>query len=213
MIDLFLKYKEFYFSGLLITLALSFLSVLAGTIIGLILSMMRLSSNKLFRFLATSYVEVIIGTPLIVQLFIALGLLAPFKLPLFLIAFIACGLNSGAYVCEIIRSGIQSVDKGQTEAGRSLGMSKRSVMNKIILPQALKNILPALCSEFVTVIKETSVAALMGTRDLYYAGNAVGASSYRTLHSLYVVAVIYFVVTFSLSKAIRILEMRLKQVD
>lgn len=213
MAELFFKYKDFYLNGLFVTLALSLGAVLVGSIIGFVLSMMRLSKSVILGFLATAYVELIRGTPLMVQMFIAFFSLSPFKVPMFIIAFIACALNSGAYVCEIIRSGIQSVDKGQAEAGRSLGMSKKSVMKKIILPQAIKNILPALCSEFVTVIKETSVAAMMGTKDLYYAGKAIGSSTYKHLDSLYIVGIMYFLVTFTLSKAIRVLERRLKQVD
>ena len=137
---------------------------------------MRLSKNKLLKFISTIYIEAIRGTPIIVQIsMVYFGTYALFGLDIdkFLSALIAVALNSAAYVAEIIRSGIQSIDKGQTEASRSLGVSQKDTMRHIILPQAIKNILPALGNEFVTLIKETSVASVIGTADLMYSSKIV----------------------------------------
>jgi len=127
----------------------------------------------------------------------------------FLAALIAVSLNSAAYVAEIIRSGIQSIDKGQIEAGRSLGLSEWQILRYIILPLAIRNILPALGNEFVTLIKETSVASTIGVADLMYTSKIVQSSSYQPFDPLVIVAVIYFIFTFSLSKFIGIFEKRL----
>ena len=131
----------------------------------------------------------------------------------FIAGIIAVSLNSGAYVAEIIRSGIQSIDKGQMEAGRSLGMTQSMTMKEIIMPQAVKNILPALCNEFITVIKETSIVSVIGVTDLMYNVNIVRGISFRPLEPLLIAAVIYFILTFGLSKAVNILEGKMKQSD
>ena len=131
----------------------------------------------------------------------------------FLAALIAVSLNSAAYVAEIIRSGIQSIDKGQWEASRSLGLSNRQTMRHIILPQAIKNILPALGNEFVTLIKETAVASTIGVADLMYASKIVQSTSYQAFNPLIIVAVIYFIITFTLSRLIGALERRLSRSD
>ena len=131
----------------------------------------------------------------------------------FIAALIAVSLNSAAYVAEIIRSGIQSVDKGQTEASRSLGMSSGQTMRHIILPQAVKNILPTFGNEFVTLIKETSVASTIGVADLMYASKIVQSSSFQPFIPLIIVAIIYFIFTFSLSQLIRKFERRLAHND
>jgi polar amino acid transport system substrate-binding protein len=128
----------------------------------------------------------------------------------FLAALIAVSLNSAAYVAEIIRSGIQSIDKGQTEASRSLGLSSSQTMRHIILPQAIKNILPALGNEFVTLIKETAVASTIGVADLMYASKIVQGGSFQPFNPLIIVAVIYFIFTFTLSQLIGLLERRLR---
>ena len=188
--------------------------------IGLVLAFFRLSKVKILNLISSAYVELIRGTPLLAQIMLVkFGLYdlitanTKISIPDIAIGIIAVSLNSGAYVCEIIRSGISSVDKGQMEAGRSLGMSKSMTMRLIVLPQAIKNILPALCNEFVTVIKETSIISYIGVTDLFYIANAVSAMTYKSFESMLAIAFIYFVITFTLSKLVRLLERRLSQSD
>lgn len=202
------------------TVGLSFVSVLLGILIGLVLAFFRLSKVKILNLISSAYVELIRGTPLLAQIMLVkFGLYdlitanTKISIPDIAIGIIAVSLNSGAYVCEIIRSGISSVDKGQMEAGRSLGMSKSMTMRLIVLPQAIKNILPALCNEFVTVIKETSIISYIGVTDLFYIANAVSAMTYKSFESMLAIAFIYFVITFTLSKLVRLLERRLSQSD
>jgi amino ABC transporter, permease protein, 3-TM region, his/glu/gln/arg/opine family len=202
------------------TVGLSFVSVLLGILIGLVLAFFRLSKVKILNLISSAYVELIRGTPLLAQIMLVkFGLYdlitanTQISIPDIAIGIIAVSLNSGAYVCEIIRSGISSVDKGQMEAGRSLGMSKSMTMRLIVLPQAIKNILPALCNEFVTVIKETSIISYIGVTDLFYIANAISAMTYKSFESMLAIAFIYFVITFTLSKLVRLLERRLSQSD
>lgn len=217
------KYSGYFLTGVQYTLGLSFLSVLIGTLIGSIVAFAKMSECKPAALLASAYIEVLRGTPLITQLFIVFfgcavifdtktwGL--PISTLAFLAGLIAVSLNSGAYVAEIIRSGIQSVDKGQMEAGRSLGMSKGMTMREIVLPQATKNILPALGNEFVTVIKETSIVSVIGVTDIMYNVNIVRGMSFRPMEPLFMAGILYFVLTFTLSKIIDRWERKLKESD
>lgn len=216
IIELFIKYRHYYFTGIRITLLLSFLSLVMGTTLGSLLSLMKLSKSKILSLLATIYIELVRGTPMMVQIaivyfgsFVLLGV----NIDGFIAALIAVSLNSAAYVAEIIRSGIQSVDKGQTEASRSLGLSSGQTMRYIILPQAIKNILPTFGNEFITLIKETSVASTIGVADLMYASKIVQSSSYQPFNPLIIVAIIYFIFTFSLSQLVRLYERRLAHND
>lgn len=220
MFDLILKYSGLFIQGTIHTVGLSLLSVLVGILIGLVLALCRLPKIKILNIISTIYIEIIRGTPLIVQIFLVkFGLYdlitkrTDISIPAMAIGVIAVSLNSGAYVCEIIRSGITSVDKGQMEAGRSLGMSHSMTMKLIILPQAVKNILPALCNEFITVIKETSIVSYIGVTDLFYIANSISSMTYRSFDSMLSIALVYFVITFTLSKAVRKLERRLSQSD
>ena len=184
--------------------------------------MLRMSNWQIgkFRplhFLITAYVEIIRGTPMLVQLYFFYFLL-PKAVPQldfspFTCITVACIVNSVAYVAEIIRAGIQAVDKGQMEAARCLGMSQKQAMVKIIIPQATKNVLPALCNEFVTVIKETSIASTFFVGELMSQYKAITGALYLTIEPLIIIAVIYFVLTFSLSKAIAVFERRLQSGD
>lgn len=216
IIELFIKYKDYYITGIKITLALSFLSLLMGTTLGSILSFMRLSKIKILNYFARIYIEIVRGTPMMVQIaivyfgsFVLLGV----DINAFIAALIAVSLNSAAYVAEIIRSGIQSIDKGQTEASRSLGLSNAQTMRHIILPQAIKNILPSFGNEFVTLIKETSVASTIGVADLMRGSQIVQSTSYQPFTPLIIVAIIYFIFTFSLSQLIGVFERRLAHND
>lgn len=220
LLELLIKYRGLFLQGAMYTVGLSFVSVLLGILIGLVLAFFRLSKVKILNLISSAYVELIRGTPLLAQIMLVkFGLYdlitanTKISIPDIAIGIIAVSLNSGAYVCEIIRSGISSVDKGQMEAGRSLGMSKSMTMRLIVLPQAIKNILPALCNEFVTVIKETSIISYIGVTDLFYIANAISAMTYKSFESMLAIAFIYFVITFTLSKLVRLLERRLSQSD
>lgn len=213
IIELFIKYRYYYITGIKITLLLSFLSLAIGTTLGALVSLFKLSKIGFFRFISTVYIEIVRGTPMMVQIalvYFGSYVLMGVNMDGFLAALIAVSLNSAAYVAEIIRSGIQSIDKGQTEASRSLGLSSSQTMRHIILPQAIKNILPALGNEFVTLIKETAVASTIGVADLMYASKIVQGGSFQPFNPLIIVAVIYFIFTFTLSQLIGLLERRLR---
>lgn len=201
-------------NGLGITLYVTFVSSIIGVILGLITAMMRLSKNKLIRYPARIYVEIIRGTPIVVQLtiiyFIVFSSVAIDKS---IVAFIAFGINSGAYVSEVIRAGIQAVDKGQMEAAKSLGMSTTMAMKEIVLPQALKNILPTLGNEFIVLIKETSVMGFIGGMDLMRAGDKIRSITYQATVPLISAAIIYLLMTISLSYLLTSLEKRWQKHD
>jgi len=211
------KYWALFLQGAGYTLLLSFITVLFGTILGSLLALMRRSPNKLVSGFATGYVEVIRGTPLLLQLYLFYFML-PELLPMLNLSKFACVsialvINSSAYVCEVVRAGIQAVDFGQTEAARTLGLSARQTMLRIVMPQAVKNILPALGNEFVTVIKETSLASTFFVGDLMTQYSTVRGSMYLVIEPLIVVGAIYFILTFTLSKAVNAFERRLKVSD
>ncbi len=216
VLELFVEYKHYYITGIKITILLSFLSLIAGVLLGTLLCLLKMSKIKLLSTVSTIYIEVVRGTPMMVQIalvyfgsYVIMGM----SMDGFFAALIAVSLNSAAYVAEIIRSGIQSIDKGQWEASRSLGLSNKETMRYIILPQAIKNILPALGNEFVTLIKETAVASTIGVADLMYASKIVQSNSYQAFNPLIVVAVIYFMLTFTLSQLIGVFERRLSHSD
>ena len=208
------KYWGLFLQGAGYTLLLSFITVFFGTILGSALALMRRSRFKPVSALATGYVELMRGTPLLLQLYFFYFML-PELLPLLNLSKFACVsialvFNSAAYVCEIVRAGIQAVDPGQTEAARTLGLSARQAMTRIVLPQAVKNILPALGNEFVTVIKETSLASTFFVGDLMTQYSTVRGTMFLVLEPLVVVGIIYFLLTFFLSKLVNALERRMK---
>ena len=216
IIELIVKYRYYYLTGIKITLLLSLGSLLIGTVLGSFISLLKLSKIKFFRIIASIYIELVRGTPMMVQIamvyfgsYVIMGV----DVDGFLAALIAVSLNSAAYVAEIIRSGIQSIDKGQSEASRSLGLSESQTMRHVIFPQAIKNILPALGNEFVTLIKETAVASTIGVADLMKASQIVQSSSFQPFNPLIIVAVIYFIFTFTLSQLIGLFERRLSHND
>ena len=215
------EYMPYYFKGIKYTLLISFVAVLFGAIFGSILFYMK-SSNfhiwkiKPLKILAVAYIEIIRGTPMILQIFIVYAGAEPFlgiDLTALQSAFIAIALNSAAYVSEIVRAGIDAVDKGQMEAARSLGMKKSTAMILIVVPQAIRNILPAIGNEFVTVIKESSMASVVGVGELMYAAKIVQGSTYRSLEPLIVAAGFYFILTFNLGRVISLIERRMKVSD
>lgn len=200
-------YWSYFLEGTGNTIFISVVSVLFGSLIGGLLALIRIGDNKFLRFLATAYVEFVRGTPMMIQvmfIYFAVGYLI--NIPALLAGIIAVSLNSGAYVCEIVRSGLSSVSKGQIEAARSLGMSKKTAMRHIIFPQALKNIWPALGSEFVTIIKESSIVSVIGVSELIFQTRVVTSVSYRGIAPLAVSMVIYFILTFSLTKLLNYYE-------
>ena len=217
------KYWPMFVRGAGTTLVLSLFTVVLGLILGIFLALLRLGKFKPLSLLSAAYTEFIRGTPLMVQIFFIfyalpqIGIRIPnisglgFDFPRFASGILAMGLNSGAYVGEIVRAGIQAVDKGQTEAARSLGMTAWQTMRRVVLPQAFKNILPALGNEFVTVIKESSIVTVIGITELMFNTSQVYSSSYRYFESLIVCALIYFVMTFTTSRLLGVLEGRMKR--
>ena len=203
--EMFIKYFPQFASGLGITLALSAVGVILAAFLGVILCLMNISKFKTLKVISSAYIEVIRGIPLLLQLGV-LFVIMPTGTSKFITCSIALIINSGAYQAEIFRSGIQSIDKGQMEAARSLGMSYWQAMFKIILPQAIRNILPSLANEFVVLIKETSIASTFYVGDLMTVKQNITTLTYDSLTPFFIVAVIYFIVTFSLSKLIRTLE-------
>jgi polar amino acid transport system substrate-binding protein len=214
LIDFISNYGSYFIKGTMNTLLLSMIGVTVGTILGIIISLVR-SMNKYIGFIATAYVEYTRGTPLIAQATIIYYLPALIGLDInkFVAGIIAISLNSAAYMAEIIRGGINSVDKGQMEAARSLGMSRSMAMREIILPQAIKNILPSLVNEFIAVIKESSVISVLGVAELMYMQGVVKSITYQPLTPLFIASFIYFILTFSLSKIVGRFERRLKVSD
>lgn len=214
--DFLSKYSNYFVVGTRTTLILAFFAVLFGTILGLFLSLMKLSKIKVLKAIAIAYIEFVRGTPLLIQIwiiYIGLPLIIGVDLPDILTGIIALSLNSGAYVAEIIRAGIEAVDKGQMEAARSLGMNQGMAMREIIIPQAFKNILPALGNEFISIIKESSMVSVIGVAELMYNSGTVRAASFLGLEPLIVAAAIYFVITFILTRVMGALERRLKASD
>ena len=214
------RYSSFFAQGVVNTLIIAAFSVLLGTILGTLMATMRMGKILPLKWLAVAYIEFIRGTPLMVQLmFIFYGLpMIGVKIPdiswipnfsRFAAGVVAMSMNSCAYVAEVIRSGIQAVDYGQTEAARSVGFSSGEAMRLVVLPQAIKNILPALGNEFVTVIKESSIVSVIGIADLMFRTNDVIALSYNSLECLAVAALIYFVLTFISSRLVSLAERKL----
>lgn len=214
---LLLKYGMNFLNGLGTTLLLALISVAIGCVIGAFVAIMRLSRSKVLNAIATAYTEVIRDTPLLLQLyffyFLLPDMLPAMRLSKFTCIAVALVINSGAYMSEVFRSGIQSVDRGQTEAARSLGLSASQTLTRIVLPQAFKNVLPAMCNEFVAVTKETSLASTFYVGDLMTQYQTISGKTYLVIEPLVIIGVIYFVVTFTMSKLIAVLERRLKSGD
>ncbi len=215
--DLLVKYGMNFLNGLGTTLLLALISVAIGCVFGALLAIMRLSRSKILGLIATVYTEVIRDTPLLLQLyffyFLLPDLLPALRLSKFTCIAVALVFNSAAYMSEIFRSGIQSIDRGQTEAARSLGLSSSQTMMRIVLPQAFKNVLPAMCNEFVAVTKETSLASTFYVGDLMTQYQTISGKTYLVIEPLIIIGVIYFVVTFTMSKLVAVLERRLKTDD
>ena len=214
MIKIWGQYWEvFLYQGLKNTLLLTCISVALGTVLGTVIAMAKMSKFAPLRWLVTVYIEVLRGTPILLQLYVFYFVLPNvftfLKLSQFMWVSIALCVNSSAYVSEVIRSGIQAVDKGQMEAARSLGMSEGQAMMKIILPQAVRNILPALGNEFIMMLKETSLASTFFLGDLMTSYAIVKGVTYLTLEPMTIVAIIYLCMTFPLSKIVERFEKKM----
>lgn len=212
------RYK-YILSGLTTTVIIAFFAVIIGIIIGTLVSLIRNNyevnkKGKILNKICEIYVNVIRGTPVILQLMIIYYVIfKSVNINITLVGIIAFGINSSAYVSEIIRSGINSIDKGQLEAGLSLGLNYHKTMKLIILPQAIKNILPALGNEFITLLKETSVGAYIGILELTKASDIISSRTYDYFFPLIIVAIIYLIMTLGLSKLVNLMERRLNNAE
>ncbi|MBQ4258765.1 MAG: amino acid ABC transporter permease [Lachnospiraceae bacterium] len=209
---------KLYFEGLGVTLQVSLFAVIIGIVIGTIVAIMKLSTKKngkptILAHIANIYIDIIRGTPAVLQLLIMYYGVFYFSRNAVLVAAISFGINSGAYVAEIIRAGILAVDKGQTEAGRSLGLSGAQTMIYIVLPQAFKNVLPPLVNEFIVLIKETAIVGYVGLSDLTRVANQIRSKTYDAFTSLIGAAILYFILVKILTKLLGILERRLRKSD
>lgn len=206
-----LKYYKFFISGTFNTLTLSLLSVAFGLIGGIFLCILRLLPFKSTQVISKAYVAIIRGTPLLVQLYIVyLGLR---NIPMFVAGVVAMSMNSSAYISEIIRAGIFAVDSGQFEASKALGLPPIKAYRQVILPQAFKNILPALGNEFIILIKESAIVSVIGLHDLMYNVDTIRGITYRPFEPLIAAAVIYFILTYVLSKGVGLMERKLSVSD
>ena len=205
---------QWFVSGLGYTLLISLFSVLLGLVIGILMALMRLSKSKILRAVSGIYIDIIRGTPTMVQLLIIYFVIfANVHIDKWVVGFIAFGINSGAYIAEIVRGGILSVNIGQTEAGRSLGMTHKQTMASIVMPQAMKNILPELGNEFVVLIKETAVIGMIANIDLVGAARKVQSLTYDYLIPLLSIAVIYYVVIKIISTLLSKVEKGMRKAD
>ena len=194
-----------------VTIKITALSVALGVVIGLFVGIARISRIKILRVLAAIYVDFFRGTPLLVQIFLvyfALPVITGQRVDPFVAAIGSCGINSGAYVAEIFRAGIQSIDKGQMEAGRSLGMTWVQTMRYIIVPQAFKRVIPPLGNEFIALLKDSSLVSVIGFEELTRRGQLIIAKTYGSLEIWFSVAIIYLVMTLSISRLVAYLEKR-----
>lgn len=213
------RYK-YLLEGLGNTVIVTVAALAIGLLLGILSSIVRVSYKngnrnpvmKVLNFIVGLYITIIRGTPTVVQLLIMYFIILPSAKPL-LVAMLAFGINSGAYVAEVFRSGIQSVDAGQSEAGRSLGLSARQTMIKIVLPQAVKNVTPAIFNEFITLLKETSVSGYVGIQDLTKGGDIIRSQTYDAFPPLLTVAAVYLVMTVGLTLIQGVIERRMARSD
>ena len=209
---------KLYFKGLGVTLEIALFAAILGMVIGTVVALMRLSQKRngkktIWARIAGIYVDVIRGTPSVLQLLIMWFIVMKNSQNGVLVASLSFGINSGAYVSEIVRAGILAVDKGQTEAGRSLGLSKAQTMIYIVIPQAIKNVLPPIGNEFIVLLKETAIVGYVSLTDLTRAANQISSRTYEAFMPLIGAAVIYFVIIKILTILLGVLERRLRKSD
>lgn len=206
------KYDYVFLRGLKGTLWLALITLFFGTVLGMIVALMRMSKNRVIQFVVNIYIEVLRGTPILLQLYffwLVLPKVSPIVLSDTACIIIALIVNSSSYISEIIRAGVQAVDKGQTEAAKSLGMSPALTLRYIILPQAVKNILPALGNQFILTVKETSLASVFFVGELMTAYKSVQSATFLSVSSLTIAGIIYLIVTSTLSRIVGLCEKRL----
>ena len=221
IIQIFTEYYQYFLRGTRTTILISLITVFCGAILGCIVALMRISNCKPLQAFSKLYITVIRGTPMLVQLYIVYYQLSFIQYPSGTIwgvdmeraipCVIALSLNSAAYIAEVFRAGIQAVDVGQMEAARSCGMTSAQAMRFISLPQAIKNILPAIGNEFITMVKETSIIQYLGISDLMYNNGIVITATYNPLPCYYISAILYLLLNIILGKGINIFEVRLKR--
>ena len=221
IIQIFTEYYQYFLRGTRTTILISLITVFSGAILGCLVALMRISNCKPLQAFSKLYITVIRGTPMLVQLYIVYYQLSFIQYPSGTIwgvdmeraipCVIALSLNSAAYIAEVFRAGIQAVDVGQMEAARSCGMTSAQAMRFIILPQAIKNILPAIGNEFITMVKETSIIQYLGISDLMYNNGIVITATYNPLPCYYISAILYLLLNIILGKGINIFEVRLKR--
>ncbi len=211
-VDLMINSLPLLIVGAGITIQITAISVGLGLIIGMFVGIARICNVKVLRALATVYIDFLRGTPLLVQIFLiyfALPMVVGQRVDPFIAAITACGINSGAYIAEIFRAGIQAIDEGQMEAGRSLGMSWVQTMRYIIVPQAFKNVIPPLGNEFIALLKDSSLVSVIGFEELTRRGQLIIARTYGSLEIWITVALIYLVMTLTISRFVSYMEKRL----
>ena len=208
-------WQVFLIRGVGYTLILTSITVFFGAILGILICLARMSKSKVLNSIALNLGEIVRGTPMLLQLYVFyFGLPRLFPgIPTFVSVCVGFTLNSACYVSEVFRSGIQAVDKGQTEAARSLGLNSKQTMTKIILPQAIKNILPALGNEFITITKDTSLASTFFVGEVMTSYLIVKGNTFLTMECLFIVAVIYYVMTLILNRVVGHMERRLRTSD
>lgn len=200
--------------GLYYTLLVSVIGLVIGFALGAVVGIGRISTIKPIYYLSTAYVELIRGTPVLVQaiwIYFALPLIIGYTLPSLVAGIIVIGLNSAAYIAEIVRGAVQSIDKGQMEAGRSLGLGKHTTMIDVIWPQAFKRMIPPLGNQFIISIKDTSLLSVILVPELIFQGRMIAASNFNAVEIYTTVAVFYLVITLSLSKVLSIIEKRMER--
>lgn len=211
-VDLMINSLPLLIVGAGITVQITAISVGLGLVIGMFVGIVRICHVKVLRALATVYIDFLRGTPLLVQIFLiyfALPMVVGQRVDPFIAAITACGINSGAYIAEIFRAGIQAIDEGQMEAGRSLGMTWVQTMRYIIVPQAFKNIVPPLGNEFIALLKDSSLVSVIGFEELTRRGQLIIARTYGSLEIWITVALIYLVMTLTISRFVSYMEKRL----
>lgn len=223
LIETAYKYRVMLWSGVRYTLIISIVTIFLGLIFGTLMAFMKMSRLRLLRIIANIYVEFIRGTPVLVQIFIVfyglpmMGIDIPqimvggYDLSRLVSGILALTINTTAYVCEIVRGGILSIDHGQTEGAMALGFTHSMTMLQVILPQAFKNILPTMCNEFITIIKTSSQVSVIGIAELMYVADTIRGISFKPMSPLIIVALIYFVITFFFSAVLKVVEKKLRR--
>ncbi|MGO4183199.1 amino acid ABC transporter permease [Paenibacillus sp. TAF43_2] len=206
------EYWPIFLRGALVTLELSFFGVALGTVLGVVFALLRISRIWPVKFLASTYIEIIRGTPMLVQIFIIHYGLTGFgiNLPPFISGVVALTINSSAYMAEVFRAGIEAIDKGQTEAARSLGLSRGMALRYIVLPQAFRNMLPAIGNEFIIIIKDSSLISVIGIAELMFNARTVQSVTFSPMEPLLIACALYFIMTFTLSRLLAVLERKLR---